>query len=220
MQAPVQVDLVSLLQYSSVLAQLPGAGGLATAGQKEEQYSWGLDVELHRATVDHISLVVPGDIEDSRVSCLTFSLCISSTSSSSLLPRLSAMLFEYYVNSTHLHLFLTAFSYDCKEPCDQVKPLINTRSIGNVLGVLWMAPLVENFLPSQLEQHLKYHPDGKLRKPAVDLKQCGLQELLQYHCDLDGPQADPTTRVVCEPVLRLFRKYAHVLGNHTQTGER
>jgi mitochondrial inner membrane protease subunit SOM1 len=70
-----------------------------------------------------------------------------------------------------------------------------------------MAPLVEVFPPSQLTKHIQYHANGSLRKPPVDLKQCALKELLQYECDLKGPREDPRSKIVCEPVLRLFRQY-------------
>lgn len=70
-----------------------------------------------------------------------------------------------------------------------------------------MAPLVEAFHPARLQQHVQYHPNGKARKPPVDLKQCELKELIQYECDLDGPKENRKSRVVCEPLLRLFRQY-------------
>src|ERR1700712_3500676 len=54
-----------------------------------------------------------------------------------------------------------------------------------------MAPLVEAFHPARLQQHVQYHPNGKARKPPVDLKQCELKELIQYECDLRGPKAHP-----------------------------
>jgi len=72
-----------------------------------------------------------------------------------------------------------------------------------------MAPLVEAFRPARLQQHVQYHADGKMRKPPVDLKKCDLKELIQYECDLDGPKEDPRSKVVCEPVLRLFRQYVY-----------
>lgn len=70
-----------------------------------------------------------------------------------------------------------------------------------------MAPLVETFHPSRLQQHLQYTAEGKLRKTPVDLKKdCELKELIQYECDLRGPKESPRSKVVCEPVLRLFRR--------------
>lgn len=41
---------------------------------------------------------------------------------------------------------------------------------------------------------------------VVDLKKCALKELVQYDCDLDGPSQNPASKVVCVPVLRLFRR--------------
>lgn len=71
---------------------------------------------------------------------------------------------------------------------------------------LQMAPLVESFPASQLASRIQYVPNGQRRKPPVDLKDCELKELLQYHCDLNGPKSDPRSSVECEPILRLFRK--------------
>jgi len=69
-----------------------------------------------------------------------------------------------------------------------------------------MAPLAEAFHPSDLQDRVQYVPNGKRRKPAVDLKKCELKELLQFSCDLKGPKSDPKSYVECEPMLRLFRK--------------
>ena len=70
-----------------------------------------------------------------------------------------------------------------------------------------MAPPVEAFTPSQLAQRVQYKPDGKLRKPPFALaRDCELMEMVQYACDLTGPRDDPKSQVVCEPVIRLFRK--------------
>lgn len=69
-----------------------------------------------------------------------------------------------------------------------------------------MAPLVESFHPRNLEERVQYTTDGKKRKQAVDLKDCDLREIIQYSCDLNGPRKDPNSKVVCQPVLRLFRK--------------
>jgi len=68
-----------------------------------------------------------------------------------------------------------------------------------------MAPLVETFPPRLLTSKLQYHPDGSYRKKPVKLPECKLKELIQYECNLSGPKNDPRTKVVCEPVLRLFR---------------
>ncbi|KAF2718778.1 hypothetical protein K431DRAFT_252721, partial [Polychaeton citri CBS 116435] len=70
-----------------------------------------------------------------------------------------------------------------------------------------MAPRTEAFSPAQLEARVQFLPNGKLRKGGpLDLKKCRLEEMLQYNCELDGPKRDPRTKVVCQPVLRLFRR--------------
>ncbi|TKA38361.1 hypothetical protein B0A54_10652 [Friedmanniomyces endolithicus] len=82
-----------------------------------------------------------------------------------------------------------------------------------------MAPPIETFHPARLQQQIQHHANGKLRKPLVDLKQCDLKELLQYECDLRGPKEDPRSKIVCEPVLRLFRQCANGLTVETTSWE-
>ncbi|CAK3757528.1 mitochondrial export Som1 [Lecanosticta acicola] len=84
-----------------------------------------------------------------------------------------------------------------------------------------MAPLVESFTPAELASRINKLPSGKARKPAVaDLaKDCELKELIQYNCDLNGPREDPRSKVVCEPVLRLFRQCANGLTVETTAWE-
>jgi len=82
-----------------------------------------------------------------------------------------------------------------------------------------MAPPVETFHPSRLQQHVQYQANGKVCKTPVDLKQCALKELIQYECDLNGPKQDPRSKVVCEPVLRLFRQCANGLTVETTSWE-
>lgn len=75
-----------------------------------------------------------------------------------------------------------------------------------------MAPMVETFPPARLQQHAQYLPNGKARKPSVELKDCELKELIQYECELRGPRESPRSKIVCEPVLRLFRQYVSRAG--------
>lgn len=70
-----------------------------------------------------------------------------------------------------------------------------------------MAPLVEAFPPWQLEARVQRLPDGRRRKQPVDLRDCKLMEMVQYSCHLNGPQQDPRSVVICEPIVRLFRRY-------------
>ena len=67
--------------------------------------------------------------------------------------------------------------------------------------------MTETFHPARLQQEVQYVSNGKVRKAPVDLKQCELRELVQYECDLNGPKGDKKSRVVCQPILRLFRQY-------------
>jgi inner membrane protease subunit SOM1 len=72
-----------------------------------------------------------------------------------------------------------------------------------------MAPTVETFQPWELERRINLTADGKQSKRPVKLKDCPLKELIQYDCDLVGPRENPRSKVVCEPVVRLFRQYVH-----------
>ncbi|KAK3051681.1 hypothetical protein LTR09_007337 [Extremus antarcticus] len=69
-----------------------------------------------------------------------------------------------------------------------------------------MAPLVEAFPPSQLSKRVQTTTKDRTQKPPVILKDCELKEMMQYFCDLDGPKEDKKSKVVCEPVLRMFRQ--------------
>ena len=66
-----------------------------------------------------------------------------------------------------------------------------------------MAPPVEVFPASQLPYRVMVTVDGKRRKgPTLDLlNDCELKEMVQYRC-----YPDQKNRVICEEVVRLFRK--------------
>ncbi|EME82957.1 uncharacterized protein MYCFIDRAFT_35795 [Pseudocercospora fijiensis CIRAD86] len=73
-----------------------------------------------------------------------------------------------------------------------------------------MPPLVEAFHASELTDKINALPSGKRRKPQIkNLQDCELKELIQYNCELSGPRNDPKSKVVCEPVFRLFRQCAN-----------
>ena len=69
-----------------------------------------------------------------------------------------------------------------------------------------MAPPVESFPAWQLPVRVQYTPDGKRRKTPVDLRDCELKEMVQYACELKGTRTNPRSKVVCEPIVRLFRR--------------
>lgn len=77
-----------------------------------------------------------------------------------------------------------------------------------------MAPLVEAFPAHQLEHRIQTTVDGKRRKTPLDLSECKLMELIQYSCNLKGPVNGAQSRVVCEPIVRLFRRYVFDLWTH------
>jgi hypothetical protein len=77
-----------------------------------------------------------------------------------------------------------------------------------------MTPPCTSFRPSQLPQQIQFNADGRKRKTDsgkdIDLKECELMGLLQYHCSVEHPQRRDSS-VVCYPVQRWFRKYAAYL---------
>lgn len=70
-----------------------------------------------------------------------------------------------------------------------------------------MAPPVEAFPPSQLEERVNITEKGRWRKPPVKLEECKLLEMPQYYCNVpQHSRRDPYGAVVCETVVRLFRR--------------
>lgn len=69
-----------------------------------------------------------------------------------------------------------------------------------------MTPPVKAFPAWKLDTQLQELPNGKMRKEKVDLKSCELLEMVQYNCDLVGSKTNPKSKVVCEPIVRLFRR--------------
>jgi len=69
-----------------------------------------------------------------------------------------------------------------------------------------MPPPIEAFPASQLENSIQYNTDGKLRKKRIDLRECELKKLAQYQCELNELAGVNESKVICKPVLRLFRK--------------
>lgn len=72
-----------------------------------------------------------------------------------------------------------------------------------------MAPPVESFPVSQLEQRVQISTDGRRRKgQAIKLKDCELLEMAQYKCKLDQ-DAKPKVKdamIICKEFARLFRR--------------
>jgi inner membrane protease subunit SOM1 len=70
-----------------------------------------------------------------------------------------------------------------------------------------MPPPVTVYPLSDLESQIKTLPNGKARKPPVNLRDCPLKEMLQYKCNISISEikgVQPT--IVCEPVVRLLRQ--------------
>lgn len=73
-----------------------------------------------------------------------------------------------------------------------------------------MAPVVEGFPAWELEARIPFATDGKRRKDMTDLKDCQLKQMVQHRCELLGPREDRASKVGCEPILRLFRRYVQL----------
>jgi hypothetical protein len=61
---------------------------------------------------------------------------------------------------------------------------------------------VKSFSVSELEKHVNINEKGKKRKPAVNLEECKLMQMVQYNCEV----VKRTKEVECRPILRLFRQ--------------
>ena len=71
-----------------------------------------------------------------------------------------------------------------------------------------MAPPVEAFPVSELENRINIQLNGRRRKGGdIDLRKCDLLELVQYECDLKAMEKDGRSIIQCEPVVKLFRRY-------------
>lgn len=72
-----------------------------------------------------------------------------------------------------------------------------------------MAPPIEAFPVSELEDRVNIQSNGRRRKGGdIDLRKCELLELLQYECRLKGSKKDRQSVIQCAPVIKLFRRCA------------
>lgn len=70
-----------------------------------------------------------------------------------------------------------------------------------------MAPPVEAFPPQELEARVQYDARGRRKKGGpIELEQCKLLEMVQYACEVENKN-DPRGRVMCKPLVRLFRRW-------------
>ena len=70
-----------------------------------------------------------------------------------------------------------------------------------------MAPPVEAFPVSELEDRINVQLNGRRRKGGdIDLRKCELLELVQYECDLKVSEKDRRPIIQCIPVVKLFRR--------------
>ena len=74
-----------------------------------------------------------------------------------------------------------------------------------------MAPPEHTFastsLPAEAQLYTKDYKTKSRKIPDFDLKKCELFQILQYSCDpMMKQEEDPTMRVECEPIQRLFRR--------------
>jgi len=66
-----------------------------------------------------------------------------------------------------------------------------------------------------LESEINVLPNGKARKPRVDLSGCALKELVQYKCNVKPKEDGASPVIVCAPVVRWFRRCGN--GMHVET---
>jgi inner membrane protease subunit SOM1 len=69
-----------------------------------------------------------------------------------------------------------------------------------------MAPPIPTFHVSALPSEINTLPNGKARKPPIDLENCALKEMVQYRCNVDKPKKGQQGVVICEPVVRFYRQ--------------
>jgi hypothetical protein len=73
-----------------------------------------------------------------------------------------------------------------------------------------MAPLVPVFstesLPERVNTVRRNFQDKRRKGHQVDLKDCQLLEMTQYSCNPPQEGVPEAGRVVCKPIVRLFRR--------------
>lgn len=69
-----------------------------------------------------------------------------------------------------------------------------------------MSPPTTTSPLNSLEAEINTLPNGKARKPRIDLSRCALKELVQYKCNVLASAAEGRQpEIVCEPVVRFLR---------------
>lgn len=70
-----------------------------------------------------------------------------------------------------------------------------------------MPPPTTTYPLAALESQVNTLPNGKQRRPPINLSECALKELVQYKCNVHKANSiGSPPAVVCEPVVRLLRK--------------
>jgi hypothetical protein len=73
-----------------------------------------------------------------------------------------------------------------------------------------MAPLVPVFSTESLPDHVntvrRNFQDKRRKGQPVELKDCPLLEMTQYSCNPPNDGIPEAGRVVCKPIVRLFRR--------------
>ncbi|UPX12911.1 uncharacterized protein EKO05_0003444 [Ascochyta rabiei] len=82
-----------------------------------------------------------------------------------------------------------------------------------------MAPPTPIHTLSTLESQINVLPNGKPRKPPVQLRDCALKELVQYKCNIEVSETTRRPDVICEPVVRLLRQCANGMSVETTAWE-
>lgn len=69
-----------------------------------------------------------------------------------------------------------------------------------------MAPPVEVWPASELQDRVQVTMTNRRRKDKIDLGKCELLEMVQYDCHIKDGGVNRLAPVECSPVVRLFRK--------------
>jgi hypothetical protein len=70
-----------------------------------------------------------------------------------------------------------------------------------------MGPPVSFFPAGELPERIQTTVRDRRRKDNVELEKCKLMEMLQYECVVENEGRTADSRILCQPIQRLFRRY-------------
>jgi len=78
-----------------------------------------------------------------------------------------------------------------------------------------MGPPVNIFPAAELPERIQTTLKDRRRKDKVELEKCELLEMLQYECVVEDEGRDRDSRIICQPIQRLFRRCQDRNGSFT-----